>query len=410
MGDSVLFFAQLIRKTHTFGPLKERFSMVKAAFRGEMPVAREYAYFDHAAVSPLPAGAADRLRQFADQASQSGDKHWPEWSKIIARLRTAAAAILGASEGEVALIPNTTIGINLVAEGFPWKIGDNLVVPDNEFPSNLLPWKNLQRRGVEVRMLPVPESGTISLDSLLERIDSRTRLVALSWVGFASGYRLDLHAVAEAVHRRGALLFVDAIQGLGAFPVNVHDAQIDFLAADGHKWMLGPEGAGLLYIRNEHLELVEPLLLGWNSLADGGFDPRSTVLKSTAARYEGGSYNIAGLLALEASLELLLRLGTNRTDSPIASAILENVESIAALLFKHGFDSHVPAQGHRSGILTTTWPGATLPKLLAARKHCLEQNVILSVRAGRLRIATHAYNNAEDIDRLVTALVEAKSA
>jgi len=373
-----------------------------------MPVVSEHAYFDHAAVAPLPAAAAERLRRFADQASQSGDKHWLEWSLIVSRLRIAAAQLLGARECEVALVPNTTIGINLVAEGFPWKSGDNLVVPDNEFPSNLLPWKNLHRRGVEVRLLRVPENGQISLDRLTELIDSRTRLVALSWVGFVSGYRLDLYKIAEAVHRRGVLLFVDAIQGLGAFPINVHDAQIDFLAADGHKWMLGPEGAGLLYISEKHLELVEPLMVGWNSLADGGFDPRSAVLKSSAARYEGGSYNMAGLLAFEASLELLLRLGTNRADSPIASAILENVATIANQLDEKGFDSRKPTEEYRSGILTTTWPGANLSDLNAARKHCIEQNVILSVRAGRMRIATHAYNNAEDIDRLVAALVEAR--
>ena len=381
--------------------------MVKAAFRDEMPVAEEHAYFDHAAVAPLPVGAANRLRRFADQASQSGDKHWLEWSLIVARLRTAVAQLLGARECEVALVPNTTFGINLVAEGFPWKSGDNLVLPDNEFPSNLLPWKNLRRRGVEVRMLPVSENGRISVDRLVELIDSHTRLVALSWVGFVSGYRLDLNEVAEAVHRRGALLFVDAIQGLGAFPINVEDSQIDFLAADGHKWLLGPEGAGLLYIREKHLDLLAPLMLGWNSLADGGFDPRSTILKPNAARYEGGSYNMAGLIALEASLDLLLRLGTNRPDSPLASAILDNVRTIADQLVEHRLNTHLPAEGYRSGILAVTWPGASPPNLIAARKHCIEQNVILSVRAGKLRIATHAYNNAEDIDRLVTALVEA---
>lgn len=377
-------------------------------FRAEMPVAQEHAYFDHAAVAPLPAAAAERLRKYADQVSQSGDKHWLEWSLIVSRLRTAAAQLLGANECEVALVPNTTIGINLVAEGFPWKSGDNLVVPDNEFPSNLLPWKNLQRRGVDVRLLPVSDTGEISIDGLVALMDHRTRLVALSWVGFVSGFRLDLRRVAEAVHRRGALLFVDAIQGLGAFPIHVHDAQIDFLAADGHKWMLGPEGAGLLYVAEKHLDLLEPLLLGWNSLSEGAFDPRSAHLKASAARYEGGSYNMAGLLAFEASLELLLRLGSHLAASPVAAAILENVATIAGQLAGQGFDLKVPSEEFRSGILTTSWPGATSSDLNAARKHCLEKNVILSVRAGRIRIATHAYNNADDIARLVTALVEAR--
>ncbi len=379
--------------------------MVKDAFRGEMPVAPVHAYFDHAAVAPLPSAAAERLCFFAEQASQSGDKHWMDWSMKVARLRTSAAELLRASEQEVALVPNTTLGINLVAEGFPWKSGDNLVLPDNEFPSNSLPWRNLQRRGVEVRTLAVADSGEIRVEQLAELMDARTRLVAVSWVGFASGYRIDLPRLAEAVHRRGALLFVDAIQGLGAFPVDVGEAGIDFLAADGHKWMLGPEGAGLLYIREPHLDLLEPNLLGWNSLADGGFDPKSTVIKSNAARYEGGSYNMAGLLALEASLAMLLRFGANQTDSPIASAILENVESISQQLKRRGFEVLIPDEPHRSGILGVRWPGGDF---VATRKHCIAQNVILSVRAGRIRISTHGYNNAEDIDRLVTALTEAR--
>ena len=379
--------------------------MVKDEFRSKMPVAAVHAYFDHAAVAPLPAAAANRLKWFADQASQSGDKHWLEWSMILGRLRRGAAQLLGASETEVALVPNTTFGINLVAEGFPWKSGDNLVVPENEFPSNLLPWKNLQRRGVEVRLVSVPPSGEISADAIAKLIDSRTRLVAISWVGFASGHRVDLGQISEVVHQRGSLLFVDAIQGLGAFPIDVRGMNIDFLAADGHKWMLGPEGAGLLYIREKHLNLLEPNLLGWNSLADGGFDPKSTVLKPTAARYEGGSYNMPGMLALEASLWMLLELGTMRSNSPIASGILRNVEEILEKLEQRGFEVLVPEPTHRSGILGVRWPGADFN---AARKHCIAQNVILSVRAGRIRVATHAYNNSEDIDRLVAALIEAR--
>ena len=380
--------------------------MVRDVFRAEMPVAPSHAYFDHAAVSPLSEPAAKRLRWYADQASKSGDKHWLDWAMIVSRLRTAACQVLGANKSEVALVPNTTVGINLVAEGFPWKMGDNLVVPDNEFPSNLLPWKSLQARGVEVRSLAVAEDGSIDLERLTELIDQRTRLVSLSWVGFASGFRSNLSQVAEAVHQRGALLFVDAIQGLGAFPINVQETPIDFLAADGHKWMLGPEGAGILYVREEHLNLLEPKMLGWNSLADGGFDPKSTTVRPDAARYEGGSYNMAGMLALEASLSMLLELACNRANSPVASAILENVHSISEQLERRGFEVLVPSEPHRSGILGTRWPGADL---VAARKHCIGQNVILSVRANRIRISTHAYNNSEDIDRLINALTEART-
>ncbi len=230
--------------------------------------------------------------------------------------------------------------------------------------------------------------------------------MALSWVGFSSGYRLDLRTVAELVHGRGALLLVDAIQGLGAFPLDVRVSQIDFLAADGHKWLLGPEGAGVLFVREKWLDLLNPLMMGWNSLADGGFDPSSTQLKTSAARYEGGSTNMPGMLAFEASLNLLLNLGAARSDSPIAAAILENVGLLEDRLKSADFDVHVPAVANRSGILGVDWPGA---EPVAARKHCLANDVILSVRGGRLRVSTHAYNDTADIERLVAALVTARN-
>ncbi len=396
----------LSRKTRTFGSLDKVIDMALQPLRAQMPVAERHAYFDHAAVAPIPNVAAERLRGYAEEFSRNGDKNWLESAKIVHQLRSGLAQLLGASESEVALVSNTTQGINLVAEGFPWKSGDNVVIPENEFPSNVVPWRNLQRLGVELRTLTVPADGALSLDALGQLIDSRTRIVALSWVGFSSGYRLDLSAAAELVHGRGALLFVDAIQGLGAFPLDVRACEIDFLAADGHKWLLGPEGAGVLFVRESLLELLTPLMLGWNSLADGGFDPRSTRLKTTAARYEGGSTNMPGMLAFEASLGLLLSLGTRRSDSPIATAILENVAILEESLKTAGFEVHLPvASENRSGILGVDWPGM---EPFSARKHCLTNDVILSVRGGRLRVSTHAYNDRSDIDRLVAALATAR--
>ncbi len=381
--------------------------MALELLRANMPVINCYAYFDHAAVAPIPRVAADRLRWFADDASRNGDKNWLQWAGNVSHLRSGLAQLLNASESEIALVPNTTHGINLISEGFPWKSGDNVVIPDNEFPSNLVPWGNLARRGVEVRTVVVPRTGEISLSALDSLIDSRTRIVALSWVGFSSGYRLDLSQVAELVHSRGALLFVDAIQGLGAFPVDVRASQIDFLAADGHKWLLGPEGAGVLFVREKLLDLLTPLMIGWNSLADGGFNPYSTQLKTSAARYEGGSMNMAGMLGFEASVHLLLSLGAARSDSPLAAAILENVGLLVERLKSADFQLHLPsAPANRSGIFGVDWPGSDP---VAARKHCLANDVILSVRNGRLRVSTHAYNDAADIDRLVAALVTART-
>ncbi len=387
------------------GPTK-----VRQRLREEMPISSKFAYFDHAAVSPIPARTAEAISQFASQATHQGDTRWLEWSASAQKARSTGAAILGATESEMALVANTTTGIGVVAEGFPWKPGDNVVVPDTEFPSNLLPWRNLVRRGVEVRLVPMPASGEVTAELLRGYLDSRTRIVSVSWVGFLSGFRCDLAEISQMVHANGSHLFVDAIQGLGAFPINVYELDIDFLSADGHKWMLGPEGAGLLYVREKNLDLLAPIGLGWNSLASAGFDPKSVQLKTTAAKFEGGSSNLMGMIALGTSLSILHELGTHQSSSGFHNAILENVEQLNELLLRSDFQTTLPAQQkNRSGILGIRWPKADAEGEAAyvrARKHLLQQNVVLSVRGNRLRAATHAYNTLEDHSRLVDALVD----
>lgn len=371
--------------------------------RDRMPICKHFAYFDHAAVAPLPAESAKEIEKFARQASQHGDTCWPEWSQKVELLRGELAKMLNAKASEIAFIPNTSSGIGLVAEGWRWSRGDSLVVPANEFPSNLAPWRNLARKGVEVREVPVSACGEVGLEAILNAIDSSTKLVAVSWVGFASGWRIDVGRFCEAIHARGPVVFLDAIQGLGAFPIDVEETRVDFLAADGHKWMLGPEGAGVLYVAERNLGLLDPLMVGWHSL-DGraAFDPAVTGLKSTAARYEGGSANIVGLLALAQSVRLLMEHGAHVQGSGFAESILQNVAWIESELRSIGCDVLLPkSQNNRSGILGIQWPGANLA---AARTYSLSHGIVTSVRAGRLRVSAHAYNNRTDISRLVDTL------
>jgi cysteine desulfurase / selenocysteine lyase len=385
-------------------------SSIRLKLRQEMPVTTQFSYLDHAAVAPLPTRSAAAIKLFADQATQEGDVRWLDWATAASRTRQYARQLINAQESEIALVANTTQAIGLVAEGLPWKSGDNVVVPVNEFPSNLLPWRNLARLGVELRLAEVGPQGQFDAESLAGYLDSRTRLVSLSWVGFSSGFRCDLEAISQMVHQKGSLLFVDAIQGLGAFPLNVASLPIDFLAADGHKWMLGPEGAGLMYVKQQHLDLLQPLGIGWNSLANAGFDPKSVQLKSTAARYEGGSTNMVGMMAFGQSLSLLLELGCNQPSSGFQTVILENVEELSDLLLQHDFDVCLPEQPeNRSGILGIRWAEADAggeSAYLQARKFLLSRQVVTSVRAGRLRAATHAYNTTDDHRRLVDGLVE----
>ncbi|MEQ1826738.1 MAG: aminotransferase class V-fold PLP-dependent enzyme [Pirellula sp.] len=396
----------------------------KVKLRAMMPAAQNYAYFDHAAVGPIPRPAAEAIRRWLDQSLNHGDVFWPEWSAAASQLRQSAACLLHCNNSEIGLIPNTTFGINVVAQGYPWnaRSKDNVVVLENEFSSNLLPWANLERRGVEVRKVPVAPDGVVSLDSIRQRIDGSTRIVAVSWVGYLSGYRVDLAALCDMVHGAGAQLFVDAIQGLGVFSLNTSSIPIDYLAADGHKWMLGPEGAGILYIRQDNLERLEPLMLGWGSLKMAHqFQTAEMVIKQDASRYEGGSSNFAGQIGLSESLRVLLSFGCNQAVNPIAEAVLENaaciedrLRSIGAKLHGarsrerrgQGADNESPnrnqiSPNELSGIVTFTL-GERDP--MEIRKALLKEQIVLSVRHGCLRVATHAYNTSEDIDRLIEGL------
>lgn len=366
--------------------------------REQMPVTRRFAYFDHAAVAPLSGPAQQAIIQWAQEAAEQGDLAWGRWNKRVEEVRQAAARLVGAENSEIALVHNTTEGIHFVAEGIRWQPGDNVVTLRSEFPSNLYPWMNLAERGVECRQVTTDRE-QLDLDQLDRAIDDRTRLVTLSWVGYATGWRNDLDAVAELVHRRGAWLFVDAIQGLGAFPLDVTKTPIDFLAADGHKWLLGPEGAGIMYVRRERLESLRPLGVGWNSVVHAGeFGRADLELKPTAGRYEGGSMNMVGLLGLGASLDLLFELSIDA----IGERLIEVTDRLCARLTAAGAKvASCREPGRASGIVAFEWPDRD-PQ--AVKSRLLRHDVAVNCRDGRLRVSPHAYTNEADIDRLIEGL------
>ena len=382
---------------------------LREIFRREMPIAQRWAYFDHAAVGPLPSRTSTAIRQWAEQASVDGDVRWPGWAASASRLRFLASQLLNGQPDEIALVPNTTFGINVVANSFPWRSGDNLVVLENEFPSNMLPWLALADRSIEIRKVPVAPDGSISIDRIRAAMDRSTRLVSVSWVGYATGYRLDLAQVCSMVHEAGSLLFVDAIQGLGVFPLDTRSIPIDFAAADGHKWMLGPEGAGLLYVRHSNLELLRPVMMGWGSIESSHeFKSDGAIYKKNASRYEGGSANHVGQIGFESSLGLLLELGCHAPEGPLAEAVLDASEWARSELLRSGasltFGRPVRAEsltGAGSGIVSFDVPGHD-PHTI--RKRLMDAGVVVSVRHGHVRVAVHAYNNMEDIERFGHAL------
>lgn len=373
-----------------------------ATFRRLMPVTQSWAYMDHAAVSPLPEPARAAMVEWADDVAANGVVNISRWVHRIEEVRQLCGRLLHADPLDVAFIKNTSEGIGIVAEGIPWQSGDNVVSVEGEYPANVYPWMNLAARGVTLRSVGLRAGGAVSLDDLATAIDSQTRIVTLSWVEFASGFRNDLAAVGQLCRERGVLFFVDAIQGLGALPLDVQQTPIDFLAADGHKWLLGPEGAGVLYIRREALNCLRPINVGWNSVVGAldfsGIDFR---LKPHAGRYESGTLNPGGIVALGASLELLLAVGIDS----VASHILALTDQLCERLSGTAWQVFGRAMLEtRSGIVSLEAPFGL--DLATALKWLRQRGVVVNVRAGRLRVSPHAYNTVEEIDRLVSLLGE----
>src|SRR5207253_3694897 len=279
------------------------------SLRNEMPVVRHWAYFDHAAVAPITAAAQRTMNDWAADSAENGELHEPNWLRCVEDVRRDFGRLLNADPLDLAFIKNTSEGISFVAEGYPWRSGDNMITAAEEYPANVYPWLNLAARGVEVRMVP-SRGPRIAVDDVRERMDACTRLVSLSFVEFSSGFRNDLDAIGSLCRERGVHFFVDAIQGLGVLPLDVQRTPVDFLAADGHKWLLGPGGAGIFFIRSDLVDFLHAASIGWSSVVSYlNFAKIDFRLKPHAGRWEGGTLNIPGILGLGASLRLLLDLG-----------------------------------------------------------------------------------------------------
>ena len=392
-------------------------------FRVEMAAVTErWAYLNHAAVSPFPRATREAIHRFADGAAMDGTFRWPEWNAAHESLRRLAAAELGADAEEIAIIRSTSEGISIVAAGFPWESGDNVVLFEDEFPSNVYPWLNQSVHGVETRRLPIPEllhytesvsdaTDPVAMEQcgtriaaalhnrLDEAIDARTRIVAISWVAFRTGFRHDLDAIVELAHRRGALLCVDAIQALGTIPINVRETPVDFLIADGHKWLMGPEGIGVMYIRRNLLDRIRPVCVGWASVAGTrDFDRIDLTWKPDAGRYEHGAPNMIGAAGFHESWKLLAELGVRNIEQAVVGITDHAVEQLRAI----GAQIHsVRSASHQSGIVIFSIPDRD-PEAL--QRQCEEDGVVLVRRGAGLRLSPHAYNNTDDIDRLIRAV------
>jgi len=363
-------------------------------YRAEFPVRERYVYLNHAAVAPLCRRAAEAMKHLADDALNCGSVHYGEWMATYDGVRKAAARLVGAEPGEIALVKNTSEGIATVALGLDWKPGDRVVAFREEFPANYYPWKRLEERGVCVDWLSVADP--------LERIDAAARgarLLAISFVQFLSGYRADLEAIGEICARHNTLFVVDAIQGLGAFPVDVRKARIHALAADGHKWLLGPEGCGILYVRQDVQDDIFPVEFGWTNVAHyADYASRDMTLRADAGRYECGTLNTIGCFGLRAALEFLLEVGVERI-APAVQALADRVAEGARARGYQLAAERTAASG--AGIVSIRKSGVDAGGLFHRLK---AENIVTAPRAGWLRVSPHFYHAPEEIDRFLALL------
>jgi cysteine desulfurase/selenocysteine lyase len=370
----------------------------------QFPIRDQLIYANHAGTSPMPRCAADRMKQFADEVSTYASAIYSEWTRGIARTRESAARLLGAETTEIAFSTSTTAGLRIVAQGIAWKPGDIVIVEERTFPANWLAWVNIaQSRGARVVMWPERTDYAYELEDL-ERLlkASPVRMVAATSANFATGFRQDMEAVGRLCKQHGALLTCDAIQTLGVFPLDVRKCHIDFLSADSHKWLMGPEGSAVFFCAKDKLELLDTNAIGWLGRDKyWEYDRLDHPPDPTARRFEEGAPNVAGILAMGESLALLQQIGIDR----IAAHNLTLAERVAAGLERIGWRVVSPRRRDRmSSIVASEKTGIDAQEVV--NRLLREQKVFAAARRGFLRISPHFYQTVEDMDRLVEAVAK----
>jgi cysteine desulfurase / selenocysteine lyase len=370
--------------------------------RTEFPVAREKIFLAHAGVCPLPFRVAKAVQDYAWLSTQ-GDQETLLPLMQIKETRELAARLMNAKAGEIAFVGPTSLALSYVAAGIDFKPGESVLIYFDDYPSNVYPWMALERKGVQVRFIPPGGPGKVTLAEIAPLVDSSTRLVALASCHYISGYRPNLKEIGAFLKERNILFCLDAIQTIGAFPCDVE--QVDFLAADAHKWMLGPCAAGILFVRKEAQNQFQPPVYGWNNVRCPEFIAQEKLLfRPDAQRYEAGTHNLLGLAGLRAALLLLHEVGIGN----IAAELLRKREWLAQELQRKGLTvlhREAPAE-NCSGIVTFFHPGRDMAAL---HQKLAEHQVITSLRTTRdqqryIRLSPHFYNTESELVRLIELL------
>ena len=363
--------------------------------RSQFAVTERYTYLNHAATGVLPVSSRDAIDAFVHGQAEGGVMGVYMYEAQMPQYRERVGRFIGASGEEIAILRNTGDGATAVALGLDWSPGDEIILTDNEFPSNAIPWLALRSRGVNIRFVR-SERERMTPDVLRRLMTPRTRVVTVSWVSFADGYRHDLAALAEVAHASGALFCVDVIQGLGAFPLDVQDANIDVAYGGGQKWLMSLQGVSFLYVRRELLNRLSLGAPGWRSVEDmWDFLNYEQPLAGNASKFEGGTPNFVGALSLDRAIDVLQSAGA----AAIAKHVLALTDRLADGLDRIGAEVLTErGEGISSGIVTFRMPGRDN---VALGKALQREGVVTTWRESGIRVAPHGYNTTEEIDRLL---------
>ena len=365
------------------------------------PIAKEKIFLGHAAVTALPQCAAEAMAQYAHSSSKD-HQEFPEFIETMNDTRRLAADLIGAKASEIALLGPTSLGLSLFANGIDWRAGDEVLCYQDDYPANVYPWVELQRKGVKTKFLEPEESGTITPELVESSIGPATRLVALASCHYLTGYRINIDAIGKMLKERGILFALDGIQTCGAFPTSIKN--VDFMSCDAHKWLLGPMAIGIVYVKQENFEMLRPTLLGaWNVHSPDYITQEKIKFHPTARRYEPGVLNASGIVGFKAVLELINEFGMKNISSQLLklkSHLINKLESL-------GFSINGPKIGHNASSITTFKPSEE--NALAIFNKLTKAGIICSCRKDRsgeqfLRFSPHFYNTETEIDRAIEIL------
>lgn len=365
----------------------------------EFPIRESCLYLDHAAVCPLPFPVASAMRQRITDQEQTGYANSDQWRNAQMSCRHLGGQLMGCDPEDISIIGSTSHGLSLIAEGLDWTSGDEILVGEEEFAANVAPWLNLQNRGVRVVRFRQPD-GRVDPTAVAEAITDKTRLLSVSWVAFHSGWIAPLAQLAALCREHDVHMVVDAIQGLGVLPMDLGAFGVDAVVADGHKWLLGPEGAGIMAVTPEFRAQLRPVISGWRNIQrePGSFFLHRLEHLEDGRRFEPGATNDVGIAGLSAALDLLINVGPEN----IRARVEMLTRLLTRILIAHGWDVFSPGSGQPiAGIVAARHPGVP-PKEAAKRLH--GRKVVCSVRQGCVRFSPHFYTTKGELEAFDTIL------